>query len=167
MKNKAITLLPICFLFLSASIVPPSKNFKYKSEEGKMSVTFPAAYESTTDEKENIKIVKITTEVNEQTFFASYTVHQQQMEDRESLAELSLDSFTETTEGTITQKSAWKIKKNKGYKAMIDLNKQNAQIQYQAIIIGQLQYQLVVVAPKNKWDQKAADRFLKSFKVRK
>lgn len=157
--------LSICLLFLTATL--SAQNQKYKSEEGKMSITFPAAFESDVADTGDAKIMKISATNGEQTFFASYTLHTVALTDRELLAETSLESFTETTGGTMAYKKSWNMNGEKGFIALIELEEQKAYLQYQVILIGNIQYQIVVVAPKASWNQKSADKFLKSFKVQK
>lgn len=167
MKKTTILLLISLFVLISVAFAPTAKGYKYSSAEGKMTVTFPAAFETEVNSQNDIETTKITAIVDEQTFFAAYTLHQTELEDQIMLAQIALDSFSETLNGNILQQSAWKIKKNEGVQAVLNLDEQDAKIQYRVIMIGNLQYQLVVIAANSSFDQKAADSFFKSFKVKK
>ena len=157
--------LPFCLVFLTVGLY--AQKYPLKSAEGKMSVVFPGAFETEKTENDEIKIIKMSATVGEQTFFASYSVHSLALTDRESLAKISLESFIETTGGTLTSNKSWKLKGEKGIIAEIELAEQAARLIYQVILIGSIQYQIVVVAPNEAWNQKSANRFVKSFKVQK
>ncbi|MCB9081071.1 MAG: hypothetical protein H6555_05100 [Lewinellaceae bacterium] len=167
MRNYFLLLVFIGFVFPLGAINPPGKGFAYSSSAGKFSVVFPARYEVQTSEGEEVETTKISVTIDEQTFFASYTVHTVNLTDRDDLLEVSVDSFREQLNGTIQGKSAWKVKKESGLQAVMNLEEQDAKIQYHVLIVGQIQYQLVVVAPSGSFNQKAADAFIKSFKLSK
>ncbi len=154
-------------LFIASSFTTASKGYKYSSNEGKYSISFPGTFEESKSQNENSISVKVSATVGQSTYFTSHTVHTVEMTDNQMLAEVSLDSFTESLGGSITKKSDWVIKKHKGLKASIDIPQYDAKAEYQIVIIGQIQYQIVAVAPTSSWDQKSADAFFKSFKVKK
>lgn len=163
MKKHPIVLLMISFVLLTTAFAPKAEAQKLSSTEGKMSIKFPADYQAS----EEGPTKKFTATVGDQTFFAAYTVHEVELEDQMGLAEVSLDEFNKILEGNILEKSNWKLKKNTGLKANIHLEKQDGKILYHVILIGNIQYQVVVISPTESFDQKSADKFVKSFKVKK
>ena len=168
MSRQLLTMsLLLCVAFFSIAFAPDAKKYPYTSVEGKMSIKFPAAYEVDSNPSGKVTTVKITTTLNEQTFFASYSLHETEDMDHEKMAKVSLQSFSERVGGEITEESVWQVKKDKGVKAVIDMAEQESKVQYQVILVGNIQYQIVVVASYDAWDQKAADKFFKSFKIKK
>ena len=167
MKKNLFTYLILIFAVSSAATLPFAKGFKYTSAEGKFSISFPGEFKTETTDQDEAKTVKTSATLGDLTYFASYTLHQIKMSEPESLAGTSLEAFTEATGGSITSQSEWKIKEHKGVKATISLEEQKSKIQYQVILVGQLQYQILVVAPNASWYQKTADTFFKSFKLGK
>lgn len=162
---KQTLILFVLFTATLALAAPPK--YKFTSKEGKYSVVFPAEFKSETVKKEYATTIKTTAMLSNQTFLASYTIHEQELGDRKELATVSLESFVDGVSGKITKQSEWKIKKNSGIKATISLSEKDATVEYWVILIGQIQYQVTSVAANSNWDQKAADAFLRSFKVMK
>lgn len=168
MNRQLLTMsLLLCVAFFSVAFAPSAKSFAYSSTEGRMSIKFPAEYEVDPGTPGKLKTVKISTTIDEQTFFASYSLHETEIMDHEEMAKVSLESFSERVGGEITAESVWKVKKNKGIKATIDMSEKESRVQYQVILVGNIQYQIVVVASYDAWDQKAVDKFFKSFKIKK
>ncbi len=167
MKKNAFLVLIACFVLFTTAFAPLAKGHKYSSEEGKMSIVFPNEFEIEESDLENVKVVKITATHDELFLFASYSLHKTEITNHESLAELSVQSFAESITGTINGQSEWKVKKHNGLKAMMELAENESRVQYNVILVGDIQYQLVVVAPQDSWDQEAADTFFKSFKLKK
>jgi len=145
-----------------------SQKSGYSSTEAKFSITMPAPY---TEEVENKDIgvqSKVTSKVDEITFMAIFTKHNALMEDNEkTLLKVSLDSFQESLNGTLTSKGDWKVKKNIGILTEIELPDNEATVQYGVIIANNIQYQLAVVALTKDFDYKASEKFFKSFKFKK
>ncbi len=160
-------LLAAGLLMLVSSAAPLAKKFKYKSEEGKMSVAFPAEFEESEEAiNDGAKTVKVSAILGDQNFFASYTVHDMPLDDPADLAQVSLDAFSEQLSGNILNTSPWTVKGQQGLKAMIKLEAQSALVDYRVLIHDHLQYQILVVGLESSWDQAAADAFFKSFKVK-
>jgi hypothetical protein len=166
MKHKIATLCLAVLVVCSTVSAGNSKGFKYKSTEGKMSATFPAAYETVEDVAEFAKTVKTSADFGDATYLASYTLHYIELDDTEDLAAVSLDAFNSNLGGTITSQTDWVIKKSKGINAMINMVEQEATIQYKVVIRENIQYQVMVITPSSAWDQRAADAFFKSFKIK-
>ncbi len=167
MKNIAQSLLMVGLVFTLASIAPAKTVKKYKSKEGKMSVVFAGAYEVNTDKGDSYTTTKISSSVSEIVYFASFTQHTEPLTDREELCQVSLDSFNETLNGDLSNQRAWNISGSKGITADIYLAEQQAKIQYRVVIIGQIQYQFAVIAPKDDWNGASAEAFMKSIKLKK
>lgn len=160
-------LLFVGITFLAVSMAPSGEKKTYTSAEGKMSLTFPGEYEVGELDAGDATTTKISALVDDVTYFGSYTLHTTEMTNPVSLAQTSMDAFVETLGGEIIQQSVWKIKKNKGLQADIDLKSTGAKVQYHVIIVGQIQYQLAVVASYDKWDKKKFTAFAKTFKILK
>ncbi|HEY9115990.1 MAG TPA: hypothetical protein VIN10_14940 [Bacteroidales bacterium] len=167
MKTQLLALMLIFFVFPAIAINPPEKGVYYSSSVGKFSIVFPTQYKIETTDNGDSETVKISSSSNDQTYFASYTVHTVELTGLEDLAEVSLNSFSEQLGGTISEKKEWKVNKNNGLEATMNLKEQDAKVQYYVILVGQVQYQLIVLAANSSFDQKAADAFIKSFKLDK
>lgn len=136
----------------------------YKSEEGKFKIKFPGAIDITEKEKEKYKTTQITCTVNENVYFVVCTTHSAPMKKPKELAKVSLDSFVESLSGKISTKSDWDIKGNSGYIAVINIDKTSV-IHYRVVIVGQIQYQVVVIGKKTNYEEEVAKKFFKSFKI--
>lgn len=167
MKNHLLTLMLICFVFPTIAINPPEKGFYYSSSAGNFSIVFPTQYKIETTDNGDSETVKISSTSNEQTYFASYTVHSVELTDLKELAEVSLNTFSEQLGATVSEQSEWKVNKNSGLKATMNMAEQDIKVQYFVIIVEQVQFQLIVLAKNSSFDQKAADAFIKSFKLDK
>jgi hypothetical protein len=165
MKNSIFSVSLIAFVFVLTSFAPAAK-IKYTSAEGKLSMKFPVAFKSVTKEAEDHKSVETQASFEDQLYFVSYTIHKVKMENHESLAATSLESFNEAMSGTITKQATWAIKKHKGLQADIEIPGNNMRVEYRVLLIGQIQYQIVVISEVAKWNQLRADEFIKSFKVK-
>ena len=104
MKNPIFSILLIAFVFVFTSFAPPAK-IEYTSTEGKLSIKFPAAFESENKDAEDHTTVKTKATFEDQLYFVSYTIHKVKMKDYESLAATSLESFNEALGGTITKQA--------------------------------------------------------------
>jgi hypothetical protein len=125
----------------------------------------PGEVKEEVSESDKVKTYKFSTEYNGIAFLFSYTVHVSNLSDYQLLAETSLESFTESLGGNIVSEEEWKVKKNIGKKATIQIAALEAACQYRVVLAGQMQYQAVVVAPVNSFDAKTAKKFFKSIKI--
>lgn len=168
MKSSIFKPLFLSFLFLVFSINANAANFKYKSSEGRMSVKFPSQYTVVTENPDYGKTVKINAEFGAYIFSATYTIHSTSSSgsDPESLANVSLGAFSESLKGNISNKQVWKIKKNNGIRAVIKSDELNISASYACIMIGQIQYQLVVASASDSWVDGKGDAFFESFKAK-
>lgn len=163
---KTSFLLFILFSFF-ASFTPAKKGVPYQSAEGKLSVVFPAAYETDRSEDDDKITVKVSCTVDGQTYFASYTLHKIEITDHQEMAEVSYDSFITSVKGSLISKSEWKIKDNIGLKAIMVMPDEDNRIEYRVMLVDSFQYQLVVFAPSGTYNEKEAAVFFKSFKLLK
>ena len=155
-------------LFLSSSLLQAQKSFKYSSEEGKLSLKFPAEYTETESENEISKDLKIQCNKDSISYFASYSLHKTEMdEDPIEMAEASLESFVDGVKGVEITRVAWNVKKHEGLKAKIEIPANESIVDYRVILVGNTQYQLLVVTPKDECDNKNVRSFFKSFKLKK
>lgn len=163
MLNKiSISALALILAFVASSFVA-SDQYKYKSSAGKMSITFPASFQEEESELESGTIMKISASVGNVIYYASYTQHEVDLVDKEELAQVSLTAFVENTGGNIITQKEWVVKKNKGLEATIEIEESNTLLVYKVVLVGRIQYQLVVGSPKDEWNQNEADRFFRTF----
>ncbi|MBK8555442.1 MAG: hypothetical protein IPL65_06560 [Lewinellaceae bacterium] len=166
MKHPIFSISLIAFVFVLTSFAPPAK-FKYTSTEGNFSITFPADYETANKDTEDFTSVETQSSFEDQLYFVSCSTHKMEISEHESLAATSLESFNEAMGGRITQQSTWSIKKHKGLQADIEIPSDNIRAKYRVVLIGQFQYQVVVMSESSKWNQVNADKFINSFKLKK
>lgn len=166
MKNPIIRFSLFASLFLLASFAPPTK-VKYASTEGKLMITFPASYDSQDMSTDSYKSIQSKASLDDQLFFVTYNIHTSELSDHEALAETSLNSFSEAMNGTISSQNVWKVKKNNGLKARIDIPELGLIADYGVVLVGQIQYQVAVVSASDVWNQERSDAFFKSFKLKK
>lgn len=148
------------------STTPPPNKVKYTSAEGKLSVVFPDYFTTSEMEEANFKTLKVQAQYDEIAFFVAYTIHETELEDNYNLATISLESFAEALGTEIKEESDWIVKKNKGKRAMLYSSKDKLKGEYRAVVVGQIQYQLVVISTEDSWNEKMATEFLKSFKIK-
>lgn len=165
-----MTKLKTSLLLLSALILlaafAPAKKFLYDSSEGRFSVVFPAEYATERDEGEDVATIKTSCNLDGQTYFASYSLHQLEMTDPMEMAEVSYDSFIKAVGGVLQSKSDWKVKEHTGLIAVMNLSDESVLLEYRVILVGNIQYQLVVLAATGDYDAKAAGNFFDSFKLK-
>ena len=164
---RLFTLLFALMLGFVATPVSAQKWVKYKEKSCKCKIKFPVQPEEDVTEKEDATTYKISAQVNDQTFFFGYTVHGVTMVDHENMAKISLDAFNEQLGGEVRGERAWEISGATGRQATLDLKEQGAVCMYKVVLIGQMQYQVVVIAPLSTLDKDAADDFFASFKPKK
>ena len=151
-------------LFLSTgftSFSPAPKWVTYTSEVCKAKMAFPAPFEEDVEEKDYGNTHKVSATVDGQTFFFATTIHNNPLTDRYQLAEVSLESFLESVQGQLIESHDYFYKKHKGISAKIKLDERT--IDYRIILIGQHQYQLIAIF-ENEYNEKASQKFFKSFK---
>jgi hypothetical protein len=160
---KTSLLLISVLIFTTASA--PAKKHVYKTEEGKFSITFPAEYTTEREEKESATTIKTSCVDDGHTFFASYTLHVTEITDHQEMAEVSYESFISAVQGELLSKSKWNIKDHEGLKAVMNISDNSMKLEYRVVLVGNIQYQLVAMAMLEEYDEKAAARYFKSFKL--
>ena len=166
-----IFLLNCTFQYTQASIASdflvistPNGEEKFTSSDGKVNITFPAEYKIDTTKAESAITLKISALVGEITYFFGLTEHSQPITGHEDLASVSLESFVSSLSGEIVSQETYSYKKNDGVSAKIKIGDQGYCL-YKVILIGQKQFQLIVISPQDDFS-KMADSFFKSFKVK-
>ena len=165
---KTLFSLSIVFLSLALLSLSPgstkAKWSKYQHANTGIRVSFPSSYTEEAEPKQDeYQTTKATCELNNVLYFVGITEHQIELPEPEELEEVSLQSFTETTEGKIIDRKSWKYKKEMGIEATIDISE--SEILYRVLIIDQKQIQLVIAYPKeSKPSKKMIKKFFKSFK---
>lgn len=157
------------FLFIStqsfAQKAEKVKWYDYSSIEAKCSAKIPGKPDITEEEKENRKETKVLSMVNEQTHMVSFAIHNLDVS-AEGIEKISMDSFVETLGGEVEESDEWKVGKHRGLLARIKMPEQDAICEYRVLTVGKIQYQVIVVSPKEAEDAKMAKKFFKSFKVK-
>lgn len=144
------------------------KWYSFSSATGKFKMKFPAKPEISETKKDEATTYKAVAQAGSSTYFVGFTVHEIEMVEPYELAKVSLGAFNETLGGTVKEESDWNFKGNRGIQAKIAVSaQQNMLIEYRVLLVGQIQYQLVVIAPDNDFDSKTAGKFYKSFKLMK
>ncbi|NVJ46240.1 MAG: hypothetical protein HWE07_03900 [Cytophagia bacterium] len=161
-KLTTVFLIIISVLWSSQSFAQ-----KLQSDEGNFSIEFPCTYQKESSEDEVQTTHKFTCDKDNVTFFLGYTVHETEIFGHSDLAQVSVDSFLETVGGEMVSQEEWKILKNPGLKSVMTINDGAVLINYRVVLVDQNQYQLVVLAAKEDFDEKAAEKFFKSFKLEK
>jgi hypothetical protein len=164
MKILKSSLLLLSVFIITAAFAP-AKKAVYENEEAKFSVTFPGEYTTETEKGENVTTVKIICTYENQTYFASYSLHELTITDHMEMAEVSYDSFKEAVGGQTLSRSEWDIDNHKGLRSVMDLTESGVKLEYRVILLGNIQYQLVAMAANADYDEKAAAKFFKSFKL--
>ncbi|MCJ8288917.1 MAG: hypothetical protein HRT58_05835 [Crocinitomicaceae bacterium] len=166
MKNIIFSSV-LLLLLVGVTSLAPSTKVKYSSSEAKLSVTFPGEFTTTEKVEEAHRSSKTTANVGGVVYLVSYTIHDNDMADGESLAKVSLDAFINVLEGEVTEESRWVVNKNNGFQAKLKVVEKDLVGEYRVVLINQIQYQITVIAPEGLWDNKKAKKFFKSFKVAK
>lgn len=162
---RIISFLIICFVALSSNVSSTKVKWtKYQHVQTGVRAKFPGEYKEVVEDKlDEYQTTKISCELDNAYYFLGITEHFVPLSDRGELQEVSLESFTETTQGKIVEKRDWKYKNNIGLDTKIDL--EDSEILYRVLIVDQIQIQLVVAYPKESTpSQKLINKFFKSFK---
>lgn len=162
---RIVPSLAICFLLLCANTSSTKVNWlKYQHQKTGVRAIFPSEYNEVVEDKsDEYRTTKVSCELEGAFYFLGITEHFIPLTDRSELQEVSLNSFTETTQGKIIRKEDWKYKKIKGIKAKIDM--EFSEILYRVLIVDDVQIQLVIAYPKESTpSDKLISKFFKSFK---
>jgi hypothetical protein len=144
--------------------------FLYKSVDFNISIIFPMAFEEKMDQIEVEGKIQETVEVSGSDgsgdYFASVTKHTIEMADHFEMAAESLDAFRETINAKIISEEIFTYKEHKGKQALMYLEEQKIYVHYKVILIGNNQYQMIVINT-TKMTSKTVDDFFKSFNTLK
>jgi hypothetical protein len=112
-----------------------------------------------------LQTVKTQASLEDQLYFFSHSTLKLNIEEHDSFAATSLESFNKTGGGSLKNQVSWTINKHNGLQADIEISANNLKVAYRAILIGQIQYQIVVISESTKWNRENFDTFMESFKV--
>lgn len=166
----SVRLISLLFVLMAGLLITPvsaQKWVKYKDADCKCKIKFPTTPEKTKTEKDEATTYKVSAQVGDQTYFFGYTKHEVTMVDHENMAHISLEAFNEQLKGQVVNERPWEISKATGRQATINLTEQSAVCMYKVVLIGQMQYQAVVIAPISTVDKDGAKTFFDSFKPKK
>ncbi len=169
---KLLVLLIFCTpQTLSASPLPWYKLQidKFTSYEFKISVIFPSEFEEeikekTADNGDITRTLKLKCKKGENTYMLNVTKHPFNMTDAKGLAETSLEAFARGVKGDIRKQEIFTQKGHEGIDAKLYLSEQNKYVYYRIILVGRLQYQMVIMENNSTLSGNAND-FLISFKL--
>ena len=141
-------------------------DFKFVSQEYKVSINFPGAYEeSVTEQKPDSKAgktLKVNATVNDDVYFLGMTLHKVEMTGHVEMADVSLTSFAKAVNGEITDQKAFIYGTHEGKEATIYMAAQQKYVHYRVILVDNFQYQVLVVN-NDKTLNSAALAFFNSF----
>ncbi len=163
MRSILKTSVILVILLFAVSYLHAQKSFVYDSEEGKLEIKFPCKFIEKENESETSRTVEIQCEKDGYSYFASFSIHKIDMGNPLEIAEISLESFTKALKGIVITRTEWKVRKHEGIAAIIDMPDYGSKLEYRIILVGNIQYQLFVVAANNIYDEKTVDTFFKSF----
>lgn len=143
-------------------LMPPAA--KYVTEKGKASIKFPAEYSVEEDNSDLTSTTKVMASLDDNIFMFSFSIHETTLSDHYMLAQTSLTSFNDEVGGRIISETDYVYDDYKGRSAEIELEEQNVTLYYRVILVGQIQYQMVVVAQSGNIVKKK-DKFFNSFKL--
>jgi hypothetical protein len=166
MKTLKSSLLLLSVFILVTSFTPAKKKFIFDSDEGRFSVIFPAEYTTETEKGEGVTTIKTSCTLKGQTYFASYSLHEIKMVDHKEMAQVSYDSFMKAVGGELRSKTEWKVGDHSGLMAVMELVESSVKLEYRVVLVGNIQYQLVVMAPNADYNEKGAAKFFKSFTLK-
>lgn len=174
-SNNPLALLLLIFmtsLAISKPVLPLDgleslKWHVFTSAEGKVKMKFPAAYKIDVSPGDGHSTTKIATVVGQVNYFLSYTIHETPMDSHYEMAKLSLEVFTERLGTRNLYERDYIYKSHTGRMAEMMLDEEDVRIYYRAILVGQIQYQLIVTMPGDATDTGSVDQFFKSFKLMK
>jgi len=117
---RLLTITISCILILlsfsnyseaSTTFIPGKTKWKkYKTEDGKAKIKFPADFEVTTEEKEESTTTKAQAYLGENMFFMAHTIHTTDLSVSDDLDEISVNSFAESVKGKILNQEEFKIR---------------------------------------------------------
>lgn len=168
MKNKLLILMA---LFIALPTFTTAQKWeKYKSKEGKFELEIPGEPKEEIDKQEDAKTIQIELSVNDVIYMASAVIHKTNLKvdgiTPEMLAESSLDAFANVIGGEIVSKKDFKINKVTGKSCVIKNDSKGFECYYRCIVVGQIQYQFIVMNAPSKSDKSARIKFIDSIKIK-
>ncbi len=164
--------LMACTAIMATPVLPDDdqeslKKYVYISSNGKVKIKFPEEYKVEVSPGDGHTTTKITASAGETHYFLSYTIHETPMTSHYEMASLSLESFSEKLGVRTLSANDYLYKSHRGRMAEMLFEDQGIRIFYRAILVGQIQYQLIVTQPEDMPDRGSVDQFFKSFKLMK
>jgi hypothetical protein len=169
MKTKTILL---ALTLISLPLISFGQKWEhFKSKEGKFEIDFPVEPKVENTDGDDSKTVQLQATHNEVIYMASAVIHETNLDveglSPEKLSQASLEAFANVMGGEMKSNGDFKLGKNKGRECVIDNSEKGFMCYYKVIIIGQVQYQVIVMnAPAND-DKKSRAKFFSSFEVSK
>jgi len=165
MRLTFYTIILILSFSAFTSSVQAQKRYQFTTDEGNFKIKFPVEFTTERTEKESATTTKTSCTVDDQTFMASYTLHETELIDHIEMAEVSAESFGESINGTLQSKTDWTVNNHTGLIAIFDLPEVEAKVEYRVVLVEQIQYQVIVLAKNINYNEEMAADFFKSFKL--
>jgi len=138
----------------------------YKSDMGKFEVAITGAISEKTVDKEKSSTFKITFDADNMYYLISSTKHKSDLESSiDKLLDVSISTFSEQIKGTISNRKEVSLENAKGLYAEMDMIEMGFKLEYYVFMRDVYQYQVVVYAAYEDYDDSVANHFFKSFKV--
>ncbi len=159
-----------CFANASVKPLPVIKiaEYIYKSADFNVSIAFPMLYNELPEDKEIDgkiqKSIQVSGRDSSGTYLLSITKHVMELEDHLNLAIESLEEFAAALESDIVSQKSFTYKSHEGKEALIYIESQNLYVNYRVILIGNYQYQTIVIA-EYEIKSKSINNFYNSFKT--
>lgn len=142
--------------------------FKFQSSAYHVAANFPVKYEEeiTSQETDNgrVFILKVSCTLNTDLYMLSVTKHPELLTEPLKLAEMSLHSFVKALNGEIKSQYSFYYDRFEGKEATIFMTEKNTYAHYRVLMVGKLQYQVIVVDGNEKLSTNVTD-FFDSFKI--
>ena len=139
----------------------------YTSELGKFSMSSYGEVTKDVKQNEGNTVYRAAFRHQEMLFAVSSTLYNVKVKKANSLLEASLSNFTKTVKGEKIAQKRIREQKVKGVYSKLHLKKNDVQTEYKVFYKGLHLYQVMVFAKKDKYNQRSADAFFKSFKIAK
>ena len=154
--------LGFALLFISTQA---QEAVNFSPANGGFSIDFSCYYKTSETRKDNAYIGQASCVDNEHTFLASYTIHKNPLSNNDELMDISIDSFIKQVNGKPGLLTQWQAGENLGKSVIVFIGQSNTKIIYRVLIVGQIQYQLAVMATRDQFSYEASKKFFDSFRL--
>ncbi|MCB0478007.1 MAG: hypothetical protein KDC84_07580 [Crocinitomicaceae bacterium] len=169
--KKHLSILFVLTLVLFPLTSTAQKWVKYECRDAKFAAQFPMTPEEKVEDSEQGKSYTATVTQGNTVYMASALIHTTNLQvaglDQQTLASTSLDAFEKALGATKVTKKNYYSRNDVGLDAEIIVPGFANPILYRVIVIGQIQYQVVVMQKEGKAKKGTMYKFINAFKVLK